>query len=180
MYYKYYNKRKSNNYIASLIQSNNFRTYVEVGVWKGDLFDYILKRCPNLVKMYGVDPYLSTAYNSKQGGTINTIQQETFEIIYNTIKSKFADYFKVHILRMTSKTAAKRFNDNSLDFVYIDADHSYEAVKNDIKLWYPKVKKGGILAGHDYISATPGVIKAVDECINGATIKYTVWWKKKG
>jgi hypothetical protein len=43
------------------------------------------------------------------------------------------------------------FEDNSLDFVYIDANHTYEGVKEDIKYWYPKVKPGGLLLGHDYL-----------------------------
>lgn len=53
-------------------------------------------------------------------------------------------------IRMTSEEASKMFADGSLDFAFIDAGHDYESVKNDISYWYPKVKSGGILAGHDY------------------------------
>lgn len=65
-----------------------------------------------------------------------------------------------------SAQAARHYQDESLDFVFIDADHSYQAVKRDIGAWLPKVKPGGIIAGHDY---TPdpfigdGVIRAVNE-----------------
>jgi predicted O-methyltransferase YrrM len=71
---------------------------------------------------------------------------------------------------MTSEEAAEAFEARSLDFVYIDAQHHYEAVKRDIALWWPKVKPGGILAGHDYLDGTReqsefGVKSAVDEFV---------------
>lgn len=53
--------------------------------------------------------------------------------------------------------------DNSMDVVYIDADHSYESAKEDISLYLNKVKSGGFICGHDYSTSWPGVIKAVDE-----------------
>lgn len=53
-------------------------------------------------------------------------------------------------IRMASVDAAKTYSDESLDVVFIDAGHSYEAVKADILAWYPKVKRGGYIAGHDY------------------------------
>jgi hypothetical protein len=55
------------------------------------------------------------------------------------------------MIRASSEISSNMFLDNSLDFVYIDANHAYDFVKEDIELWYPKVKKGGYLCGHDYI-----------------------------
>ena len=68
-------------------------------------------------------------------------------------------------LRMTSIQASTLFKNQSLDFVFIDASHSYIDVKNDILAWKPKIKKNGILAGHDYRSSWPEVIRAVDELL---------------
>lgn len=65
-------------------------------------------------------------------------------------------------IRMTSEEASKNFEDNSLDFVFIDAAHDYESVRNDINFWYPKVKEGGIIGGHDYPSWEE-VTRAVDD-----------------
>lgn len=63
-----------------------------------------------------------------------------------------------------SVNAAKHQADGSLDFVFIDADHTYESVLADIDAWLPKVRSGGILAGHDYVNAPwSGVIRAVTE-----------------
>jgi predicted O-methyltransferase YrrM len=79
---------------------------------------------------------------------------------------------------MTTNEAAGLFKDESLDAVFIDADHSYEAVKMDIQNWMPKVRRGGILAGHDYNSAWPGVIRAVNEILPEAE-KIDYCWVKK-
>ena len=72
--------------------------------------------------------------------------------------------------RMSSLEGAHKFEDQSLDFVFIDASHEYEDVKKDIEAWLPKIKTGGILAGHDYyvgnVDYFPGVKKAVNECLS--------------
>jgi predicted O-methyltransferase YrrM len=74
------------------------------------------------------------------------------------------------ILRLTSSEASVRFADGSLDFVYLDAQHHYEAIKDDINAWLPKVKRGGVLGGHDYLegqlpSGLYGVKRAVHEFV---------------
>jgi predicted O-methyltransferase YrrM len=65
---------------------------------------------------------------------------------------------------MTSLDAVSLYENRSLDFIFIDASHEYEDVKKDIIAWYPKLKLGGIIAGHDYTSYD-GVKKAVDEIL---------------
>lgn len=77
---------------------------------------------------------------------------------------------KVFLNKETSESYAKKVDDSSLDVVYIDGDHKYSSVTNDLHLWYPKIKSGGFLCGHDY-SKRPnhrhiGVNKAVDEFID--------------
>ncbi len=83
-------------------------------------------------------------------------------------------------MRMSSSEAAKRFNDGSVRFAFLDADHQYGAVKADIEAWLPKVKPGGILAGHDYLDplsdyhplvAWPGVTRAVNEAFGSRVEK---------
>lgn len=76
---------------------------------------------------------------------------------------------KCEVVKADSIEYSKLVPDESLDFVYIDADHRYETSKADIKAWFPKVRKGGIISGHDYIkdyyvnNVIFGVWKAVDE-----------------
>jgi predicted O-methyltransferase YrrM len=84
--------------------------------------------------------------------------------LYQKFKSNMArldGLYKEH--RMTTNEAVHLFKDESLDGVFIDADHSYEAVKKDIADWIPKIRRGGILAGHDYIQTFGGVVQAVNE-----------------
>lgn len=74
--------------------------------------------------------------------------------------------YKATVIKKDSIEAAKDVADGSLDFVFIDADHSHKSVKEDITAWAEKVKKGGIVSGHDYYvfpSGNRGVIDAVDE-----------------
>jgi hypothetical protein len=69
---------------------------------------------------------------------------------------------------MDSVAAANTFPDRSLDFVYLDGDHSLKGCTRDIVAWAPKVKAGGILAGHDYYDNEPFMVRtAVNECCNG-------------
>ena len=68
-----------------------------------------------------------------------------------------------------------RVNREAFDFVFIDADHSYEAVRADILAYRPLVKRGGILAGHDYAPKWEGVRQAVDELLPKVSVTTTIW-----
>ena len=69
-----------------------------------------------------------------------------------------------HPIRLPSVKASRCFEDGELDFVFIDGEHSYEAAKADIEAWWPKVRSGGLLMGHDYDRQRfAGVCRAVDE-----------------
>ena len=83
--------------------------------------------------------------------------------------SMLADYPNITKVKMTSIEASKQYADGSLDFVYIDADHAYASVVEDINAWKPKVKPGGYIAGHD--SYMPEVLKAVMDCL-GEPLQY--------
>jgi predicted O-methyltransferase YrrM len=93
------------------------------------------------------------------------------EVKENTLYDKFLDNIEpvknvINPIRMHSLNAVDLYDDNSLDFVFIDAAHDYENVIKDIRAWYPKVKTGGLFAGHDYDPSWHGVVKAVDEFTN--------------
>lgn len=80
---------------------------------------------------------------------------------------------RVTYIRTNSVEASQLFMDCDLDFVYIDADHCYKAVKADFKAWYPKVRWGGIISGHDYSIQFPGVIRFVTELSEVKKVYYT-------
>jgi len=80
----------------------------------------------------------------------------------------------VHPIVSTSVRASRRFDDGSLDFVFIDACHTYAAVKADISAWLPKVKPGGILAGHD-MGTYRSVAQAVGELLVPVRVMENCW-----
>lgn len=81
---------------------------------------------------------------------------------YKTVLRKFRKDKRVRIIKDFSKNAVKYIDDDSLDFVYIDANHIYEYVYQDIELWFKKVKNGGVIAGHDVFNC-PDVLDAVKD-----------------
>lgn len=143
---------------------------VEVGVWKGTMSYNILRVMPMLT-LYLVDRWCAYTQEEKERDGIS--EQRLFEdlVFKKAMKqalSRVQAYGKRALpLVMTSREASEQFEDMSMDFVFIDGDHSYEGVKEDIGLWLPKVKTGGYLCGHDYDSR-PGVKQAVDEAFGQA------------
>lgn len=84
------------------------------------------------------------------------------------------------VMWMASTDAAHHVEDGWADFIFIDAGHSYDAVKADIAAWLPKVKPGGWFGGHDYHPKFPGVIAAVDEAFAGAIDLLPGWvWARR-
>ncbi len=112
--------------------------------------------------LYAVDPWIN-GYDKNDTSS----NQISMDLIYSEFYQRIHPYInKVKILRMSSKEASNIIQDNTLDVVYIDACHTYESVKEDIKLWYPKVRIGGFICGHDYILPYwEGVVKAINECL---------------
>jgi hypothetical protein len=94
---------------------------------------------------------------------------------------------KIEFLEVTSVEAAKRFQDKEFDYVYIDGNHDYEFVKLDLEVWFPKVRDGGVLAGHDFNKPKqfPGITKAVIEFAKKNNFKVVYnqvdsdWWINK-
>ena len=125
-------------------------TGAEVGVFKGRMSAHLLLR-PGL-KLYMVD-------NWKPFHLYSSEDQE-----YNYLRCLAVGGI---VVRAESVIAASFFPDESLDFVFIDADHSYEGVKSDVTAWLPKVRNGGLLGGHDYANDNDPcgqeVKRAVDE-----------------
>jgi predicted O-methyltransferase YrrM len=91
------------------------------------------------------------------------------------LRANLGDKVTIHS-PMSSVDASKLYADASLDFVMIDADHSYEGVRSDIDAWLPKLKVGGILAGHDFAHYFPGVIRAVLESFDRVELFHGTEW----
>lgn len=149
-------------------------TGAEIGVYKGDNAEFILKiLAPTM--LYLVDPW-NNFFDEDSNEIIGEIQ-------FIETQQRLKLYGNKRIIKRTSEEARKLFKTEELDFVYIDADHHHDSVANDLKLWYPKVKKGGVFAGHDYHKSMMGVVSAVNEFLtdNKLQLMYaeTDWWTIK-
>jgi SAM-dependent methyltransferase len=158
--------------------ANEKSHFVEVGVWKGRSASFMAVEINNSKKHIKFD-----CIDTWEG----SVEHQEYDIIVN---KKLYDLFLEKIepvkdiinpIKMSSLDAVNLYEDKSLDFVFIDASHEYEDVKKDILAWLPKVKVGGILAGHDYSQMWDGVVKAVDEIFgtDNLEISEVCWIYKK-
>lgn len=178
---------KHYNVIYDLIKDIKNPVGVEIGVMRGAFSIFMLENKKDL-KLRCVDPYVVAGFKMycyEGGGRQHTFEeQKEFDVIYEQTKKdllKFGD--RSILIKMTSVEASKLIDDRSLDFVFIDGCHLYESVKQDITVWTPKVKLGGIVSGHDYNLNNKdfaGVCKAVNESFNDLnTGSDTTWWTIK-
>lgn len=126
----------------------SLKKIAEVGVLRGKYSSHLLKVNPS--ELHLIDPYKYFGVQPKsEYDTIFKKNQEEWDKTYEYVINKFSGDNRVKIVRMTSIDASKQYEDGYFDLVYLDGNHAYEAVKEDIQAWLPKVKKGGYLSGHD-------------------------------
>lgn len=131
----------------------------EIGVCEGINFNEMIAHNPK--RAVAVDIWKDDGIPSHNDGRRNQAElDEQYKTFKKVIKGK--DF--VEIVREYSDKAVKKFTDNYFDFVYIDADHSYDGCYSDITNWYPKVKPGKFLVGHDY-RRRYGVFEAVNKFV---------------
>jgi predicted O-methyltransferase YrrM len=144
--------------------------FVEIGSWKGRSASCMAVEIHNLnknIKFDCIDTWNGSAEHKNGYFNLNNLYNEFLNNIQpvNHI---------INPIRMDSLEASKLYANKSLDFVFIDASHEYEDIKNDIIHWLPKVKIGGILAGHDIV--WPGVARAVSELIPNHYLTSSTCW----
>jgi len=166
-----------NKEYITLLNRHSCKVGAEIGVLGGVTSVNLLKNT-QIEKLYCVDPWISyNEYPDYTGEGVLTDYRELF--LKNT------DLYKnrIEVLVMYSSEAAKLIPDKSLDFVFIDANHTYPYVKQDIELWMPKVKLSGIVSGHDYgfprTSKKYGVTMAVKEAFKNFKLIGSVWYAIK-
>lgn len=129
----------------------------ELGVHRADFSEAILKTIPN-VRLHCVDPW--TLYQNSHFS--EPAQNKNYLIAVEKLKP-YIDLGQAIVHKEKSQHVAKLIDDNSLDFLFIDGDHSFDGCALDLILWAPKVKRGGMVAVHDYCAQRRGgVIQAVD------------------
>lgn len=143
--------------LAKYFNELGFKTGAEIGVLFG-YYSEVLQQNISGLKLYCID-------NWEIGKTYPT---------YKQAKERLAPY-NCELIRKTSMDAVKLFDNETLDFVFIDGAHDYEHVKEDIEAWYKKVRVGGIVAGHDYYYMKhihkDSVIRAVNEFVEANNLQ---------
>jgi hypothetical protein len=156
------------------IYGNNSH-FVEVGTWLGKSASFMAVEIINsgkTIKFDCVDTWKGSEEHINEKVVLEDNLYESFLINIEPVKNI------INPIRKPSIEASTLYEDNSLDFVFLDAAHDYVNVKNDIDSWYPKVKSGGVLAGHDYTASWVGVVDAVNDFLK--TKKYSLYINQEG
>jgi hypothetical protein len=143
--------RTRDEMLTAICEREPLRSAAEIGVQRAFFAFELLTRCPGITSYLGVDLWATQA-SYDDGANVNNLTQGR---IYDEARERlkpFGDRWR--LWRQDSVSAAAQVPDGSLDFVYLDARHDYRSVQDDIRAWAPKVRAGGIFAGHDYIDAS--------------------------
>lgn len=125
--------------------------FVEVGVWKGLSLEFLAKVAPTC-RCIGIDLFeYDATYHGRTGSFLEDAEK------------RLNGLANVELVQKDSFEASKDFEDESVDFIFLDTFHHYELVKKELNAYWPKLKKGGMFAGHDYGGSHKGVKQAVDE-----------------
>jgi hypothetical protein len=152
--------------LAELFGELGFKRGAEIGVESGEYSEVLCKAIP-VVELYSIDAW--KAYR----GYRDHVNQVKIDGFYETALKRLAPY-NCRLMRMFSMQAVKHFKDDSLDFVYIDGNHNFESVTNDIAEWSKKVRPGGIISGHDYVKYRRQNYVHVIQVVDGWTNAYKI------
>lgn len=161
----------------------NGGTWIELGSWLGKSITYCYEMSAIKQKKFNFhccDTWLGSFEHTNEEDK-NLIQEhKVYEEFLKNVEPIIND---INLLRGNSWEQSQHFQDNSCDFVYVDASHMYQDVKKDIASWWPKVKPGGYMGGDDYRKTFPGVKQAVREFVTQYNIPFTkigrCWLVKK-
>jgi hypothetical protein len=132
--------------ISNILNNMDAKVGVEIGVFKGEFSRNILDRWSGT--LYLIDPWRELSDDEYLDSSNHKNHQDAFAKTMEAIKGV---EHRAFMLRGLGEEMVNLFQDNSLDYVYIDGNHDYDHVKQDLELWWPKLKPGGLMAGHDYL-----------------------------
>ncbi len=165
--------------LSDLINKYGLKRGVEIGVSTGGHSDAILKQT-KVETLYSIDPWQTNP-------SLHMPNQVMFDILHLRVVSRLKRYgHRSIVFRNYSYEIVEQFTNESLDFVFVDGDHTYAAVKKDLEDWYGKIRPGGFMAGDDYATVHPGVPQAVNEFFAKLNIQVhqdagqpRIWWIRK-
>lgn len=156
--------------LASIYNGKNKLRMLEIGSYKGES-TFMFASLGIFEEIHCIDPYEGEE-------EANIILNDNWDNVKNEFKINTRHFNNITTHQDYSYNIVDKFPDNYFNFIYIDAEHTYESVKRDIELYLPKC--GHIIAGHDYQKAWSGVVRAVDEIIGKPDRRYIdgSWMKK--
>jgi len=140
----------SRDHLPAFFKEMGYGVGAEIGVWKGR---YSAQFCNIGLKMFAIDPWSAYLDFWERPGWAKD-SQKMQDDFYRIAQWRLNRFKRCTILKKTSMEAAMDFEDNSLDFVYIDGHHGFKYIAEDLYVWTKKVKIGGIISGHDYLNRT--------------------------
>jgi len=152
---------KTREELLTLIPQNT--TGAEIGVFEGE-FSKLIIDAVQPQKFYMVDLFSGSMVSGDKNG--NNMKTISLDESYNKLTEQYKLNDRVNVYKGKSVDFFKEIADDSLDFIYIDGDHSYEGAKVDLQNAFYKVKSGGLICGHDYTPRFQGVVDAVNEFVS--------------
>jgi precorrin-6B methylase 2 len=147
--------------------AKNMNSIVEIGSFLGRSTLALLSGINPNGKVYAIDPFDVNVYKSQQ--------DPEYSEIYEKFVENTKDFKNLEIIRDKSCNAAIQLKNERFDMIFIDGDHTYEAVKKDIELWLPKTKR--IICGHDYNTHYSSVVLAVKDTLGPVDVYENIWIK---
>jgi len=135
--------------------------FVEIGTWKGQSSAFLAVEIINSgkdIKLDCIDNFTGSIIEPGQMFDPDNRAGRLLEVFKENMRPVVGHY---EAIKGDSTESASLYEDGSLDFVFIDASHDYESFKKDLFAWFPKVKVGGLISGHDFADPYPGIMKAV-------------------
>jgi len=149
-----------------LFKELGFKSGAEIGVLKGLWSEKMCRSIPDL-KMYCIDKWI--CYSNYKDYEHNKLRE------YAGIAKQRLKRYNCEIIEKFSMDAVKDFKDEKLDFVFIDGNHTFQYVTNDIAEWSKKVRKGGIISGHDMLMAKrDDVLIHVEAVVKAWALSYNI------
>ena len=162
-------KIKAHAYVVmDILKEEQFKKFAEIGVWKSHFVKRTLRNMSDSLEEYwAVDPWgIMTTGTGTRTELRRTV--EDWDNYHKYCCGLMTYFSQLKVLRMTSENAASIFPNGYFDMVFIDAIHTFDHMYADIGYWLPKVRKGGLIGGHDYgHKAYTGVKEAVDKWFDG-------------
>lgn len=153
--------------LLQLFAELQFTRGAEIGVWSGKFSQQLLDAIPKL-HLHAVDPWQSLDdYHERKN------EPDRMAAAYHEAMTRLAGR-RCAIFRMTSLEAAARVPDGSLDFVYIDGNHGAAHVRADLEAWSPKVRRGGVVAGHDFHTSPDRPFIEVEQVVRAWTREHHI------